>query len=62
MTAFLKAWVGLPCPPESRMSGRERIDFTIIAALFSVLVAAAGTFGILTNQYFVSVATIGYGL
>jgi hypothetical protein len=54
VSAFLRAWVGLPCPPGSRMSGRERIDFSIIAALFAVLVAASGAFGSLTNQIFVS--------
>jgi hypothetical protein len=54
MGAFLSAWAGLPCPPESCMSGRERIDFSIGATLFAVLIAAGTTFGSLTNQIFVS--------
>jgi FLVCR family MFS transporter 7 len=35
------------------MSGTERLDFTILVALFGVLVAAVSTFSIFTNQIFV---------
>ncbi|KAE9411182.1 MFS general substrate transporter [Gymnopus androsaceus JB14] len=35
---------------ESKMSGRQRLDFVIIAWIFGVLVAATNTFSILTAQ------------
>jgi MFS transporter, FLVCR family, MFS-domain-containing protein 7 len=53
MGSFLRAWLGFSHPPEAHMSGRERLDFTLVAAVFAVLVAASGTFSNLTNQYFV---------
>jgi hypothetical protein len=40
MGSLLRAWLGFSHPPESHMSPRERIDFTIIFFVFGVLVAA----------------------
>jgi FLVCR family MFS transporter 7 len=40
MGSLLRAWLGFSHPPESHMSPRERIDFTIIFLVFGVLVAA----------------------
>jgi FLVCR family MFS transporter 7 len=54
LLTFVRAWVGLSHPPEAHMSIRERIDFTLIWAIFSTLVAASTDFSILTNQIFVS--------
>ena len=50
----LLAWVGKGAKGESDMSNTERLDFTILVILFSVLAAFVSTFSILTNQIFVS--------
>jgi len=52
---LVRSWVGKePKHPETHvMSRTERIDFTIIFAIFSVLVAGTCSFGIFINQIFV---------
>jgi FLVCR family MFS transporter 7 len=53
LSDFIRAWFGLSHSSGAHMSGRERIDFTLLCVTFSVLVAATTTFSNLSNQYFV---------
>ncbi len=57
MHETLLAWIGKGVRGKSNMSGTERLDFTILVIIFGVLVAAASTFSIFTNQIFVSPPT-----
>lgn len=51
-TQVMRAWIGRPRPGEATMSGRQRLDITIVTMLFAVLVGAFDAFSILISQIF----------
>ncbi|KAI0268875.1 MFS general substrate transporter [Gloeopeniophorella convolvens] len=57
IVSLIKAAIGLPCPPESYMTRRERLDFGILVSVFAVLLASINTYSILSDQW---MSPVGY--